>query len=176
MISNALRRALSVPLPEVPQSKAGSSVVAPLTGRSLERESAACATQGAPTPVPVPAGTSRTSSAPEAACAEDVPKPIDAGRVVLSDHAKALLGAMFAAWPGATINPVPIAWAPPRPPGTHQPSWSDMHDAPVAGDRCTVCRGACWWAERTEPKGWRCRTCVPPDHLPAEAVRTVGTK
>jgi hypothetical protein len=41
------------------------------------------------------------------------PLPDDGDRVVLSDHAKALLGAIFATWPGATIKPVPIAWAPP---------------------------------------------------------------
>ena len=57
-----------------------------------------------------------------------------AERVILSDHDKQILGAILSTWPGATINPVPVSWAPPpNTPGNRQPSWADAADAPVAG-------------------------------------------
>jgi hypothetical protein len=34
--------------------------------------------------------------------------------------------------------------------------------------------GRPWWTERGDPKGWRCLTCHPPDHLPAEILRRKG--
>ena len=46
---------------------------------------------------------------------------------------------------------------------------------PGAGCTCTLCGGQRWWCERVEPSGWRCRTCYPPDHLPAEDVRELRT-
>jgi hypothetical protein len=42
---------------------------------------------------------------------------------------------------------------------------------PPFGAWCRACRGTRWWTERREPKGWRCWTCHPPVHLPAEAIR-----
>jgi hypothetical protein len=30
------------------------------------------------------------------------------------------------------------------------------------------------WIERRDPKGWRCMTCHPPDHPPAEMIRREG--
>ncbi|MBV9812238.1 MAG: hypothetical protein JO326_05770 [Acetobacteraceae bacterium] len=50
-----------------------------------------------------------------------------------------------------------------------------MTAPPGAGCYCTCCAGRAWWCERETPSGWRCRTCYAPDHLPAEAVRTVQT-
>jgi hypothetical protein len=49
------------------------------------------------------------------------------------------------------------------------PSWAEVEDAPRPGDRCR-CGGRRWWTEATEPRGWRCRTCHPPDHLGPRAV------
>jgi hypothetical protein len=42
---------------------------------------------------------------------------------------------------------------------------------PLLGAWCRTCEGTRWWTERHEPRGWRCMTCHPPDHLPAEAIR-----
>jgi hypothetical protein len=39
---------------------------------------------------------------------------------------------------------------------------------------CRACFGQRWWTERRDPKGWRCLTCHPPDHLRAEAIRREG--
>jgi hypothetical protein len=55
----------------------------------------------------------------------------------------------------------------------HQPSWSEPIPPPP-GAWCRACRGTRWWTERHKPHGWRCLTCHPPDHLPAEAVRREG--
>ena len=56
------------------------------------------------------------------------------------------------------------------------PAWSDAGSRPTPGCRCARCRGGRWWCEAGEaPRGWRCWTCHPPDHLPADAVREVLT-
>jgi hypothetical protein len=36
---------------------------------------------------------------------------------------------------------------------------------------CDACHGQRWWTERRASRGWRCMTCHPPSHLPAEAIR-----
>jgi hypothetical protein len=64
---------------------------------------------------------------------------------------------------------------------TRPPAWADPASVPPPGAWCTCCgrhhrRGGRWWCEAGErPRGWRCWTCYPPDHLPAEAVREVRT-
>ena len=50
------------------------------------------------------------------------------------------------------------------------PSWADT-TPPWPGSWCRACHGTRWWTERRDPKGWRCMTCHPPDHLPPEAIR-----
>jgi hypothetical protein len=56
------------------------------------------------------------------------------------------------------------------------PAWSDAGAWPTPGCRCARCGSGRWWCEVGEaPRGWRCRTCHPPDHLPADAVREVRT-
>ncbi len=56
------------------------------------------------------------------------------------------------------------------------PAWSDAGARPTPGCRCVRCCGGRWWCEAGEaPRGWRCWTCHPPDHLPADAVREVRT-
>jgi len=52
----------------------------------------------------------------------------------------------------------------------HSPSTTDTA-LPAPGAWCSSCFGARWWTERHEPKGWRCGTCHPPDHLKPELVR-----
>jgi hypothetical protein len=60
------------------------------------------------------------------------------------------------------------------PPGLAQmPSWADA-TPPWPGAWCRACHGTRWWTERRDPKGWRCLTCHPPDHLPVEAIRREG--
>ena len=55
------------------------------------------------------------------------------------------------------------------------PSWADPTALPSPGCFCTCCKGQRWWCEREAPKGWRCRTCHPPDHLPSGVVTEVRT-
>jgi hypothetical protein len=55
------------------------------------------------------------------------------------------------------------------------PSWADPAELPLHGSWCRCCRGSRWWSERKVPRGWRCWTCHPPDHLPVDATRTVHT-
>lgn len=55
------------------------------------------------------------------------------------------------------------------------PSWADPTALPSRGCFCTCCKGRRWWCEREAPKGWRCRTCHPPDHLPSGVVTEVRT-
>ncbi len=55
------------------------------------------------------------------------------------------------------------------------PSWSDMAITPTAGASCRCCDRSAWWTEATSPKGWRCTTCYPGDHLPADRRREVIT-
>jgi hypothetical protein len=55
------------------------------------------------------------------------------------------------------------------------PSWADSTALPSRGCFCSCCKGQRWWCEREAPKGWRCCTCHPPDHLPAEAVMEIRT-
>lgn len=54
-------------------------------------------------------------------------------------------------------------------------SWSDPSLIPTPGARCRCCSGSAWWCEATSPKGWRCSTCHPGDHLPAALRRDVMT-
>jgi hypothetical protein len=42
---------------------------------------------------------------------------------------------------------------------------------PSPGAWCRACRGTRWWTERQASRGWRCMRCLPPDHLPPEAIR-----
>ena len=56
-----------------------------------------------------------------------------------------------------------------------QPSWADAAALPSRGCLCTCCKGQRWWRERAAPKGWRCSTCHPPDHLPPDAVTEMRT-
>jgi len=44
-------------------------------------------------------------------------------------------------------------------------SWADPAALPSPGCWCSCCQGRRWWCERTEPKGWRCSICHPPDGL-----------
>ena len=55
------------------------------------------------------------------------------------------------------------------------PSWADPTSPPSRGYFCSCCKGQRWWRERAAPKGWRCSTCHPPDHLPANAVLEMRT-
>jgi hypothetical protein len=50
------------------------------------------------------------------------------------------------------------------------PSWAEAVPPPP-GAWCRACRGTHWRTERRDPHGWRCMTCHPPDHLPADAIR-----
>lgn len=54
-------------------------------------------------------------------------------------------------------------------------SWADPGIVPTAGARCRNCAGKSWWTGAIEPRGWRCSTCHPGDHLPAERRREVRT-
>ncbi|OZB39545.1 MAG: hypothetical protein B7X48_08840 [Acidiphilium sp. 34-60-192] len=54
-------------------------------------------------------------------------------------------------------------------------SWADASLVPTAGARCRNCKGNGWWCERDQPRGWRCSTCHPGDHLPADRRRDVVT-
>ena len=145
----------------------------------VSAESAVSGKEGIERPLPEPALKIRDRSPagpPSVKHVSAAPShPDDPDRLVLSDHAKALLRAIFAAWPGATINPVPIAWAPPpNLPGSRQPSWTEGADAPVVGDHCGCCGGRRWWTERHDSRGWRCAMCHPP--RPLDAVRVVETR
>jgi hypothetical protein len=55
------------------------------------------------------------------------------------------------------------------------PSWSDASLEPTPGARCRCCGRAGWWCEATSPRGWRCSTCYPGDHLAADQRRDVLT-
>ena len=55
------------------------------------------------------------------------------------------------------------------------PSWADPAALPSRGCFCTCCKGQRWWRECEAPKGWRCSTCHPPDHLPPDAVTEMRT-
>jgi hypothetical protein len=61
-------------------------------------------------------------------------------------------------------------------------SWTERPDCrPAPGAWCGCCGrtppayGGRWWQEREAPKGWRCWTCHPPDHLKPQDVREVAT-
>jgi hypothetical protein len=43
--------------------------------------------------------------------------------------------------------------------------------APPHGAWCRACHGTRFWTERREPRGWRCVTCHPPDHLRPDQIR-----
>lgn len=61
------------------------------------------------------------------------------------------------------------------------PSWADPAAIPPPGAWCAGCSrhrpgaGGRWWCEADAPRGWRCRSCHPPDHLPAAALRELRT-
>lgn len=62
------------------------------------------------------------------------------------------------------------------------PAWGERPDCrPAPGAWCGCCgrnppaEGGRWWQEREAPKGWRCFTCHPPDHLKPGDVREVVT-
>jgi hypothetical protein len=56
------------------------------------------------------------------------------------------------------------------------PSWwrAEAH-RPTPGSTCSCCEGQRWWSELANRRGWRCCTCHPPDHLPADAIEEVRT-
>lgn len=54
-------------------------------------------------------------------------------------------------------------------------SWADASIEPTPGARCRNCSGRRWWSEATAPKGWRCWTCHPADHLASDRRRKVRT-
>ena len=60
-------------------------------------------------------------------------------------------------------------------PSKRAPAWAGSADHPVHGSICSCCGLGQWWCERSNPKGWRCGTCHPPDHLSGEAVTEVLT-
>lgn len=64
---------------------------------------------------------------------------------------------------------------PARIPHTMPPSWADPLIEPTHGAVCRCCNGRSWWCEATSPRGWRCSTCYPGDHLPADRRRDVMT-
>jgi hypothetical protein len=45
---------------------------------------------------------------------------------------------------------------------------------PPHGAWCRACHRTRWWTERHKPKGWRCMTCHPPDHLRPDQIRREG--
>ena len=52
-------------------------------------------------------------------------------------------------------------------------AWADPSRVPEPGDWCSCCgrfdrAGGRWWREVEAPTGWRCMTCCPPSHLPAD--------
>ena len=55
------------------------------------------------------------------------------------------------------------------------PSWADPSALPSPGCFCSCCKGQRWWCELEAPKGWRCRTCHPPQHLLPDSVKEVRT-
>lgn len=54
-------------------------------------------------------------------------------------------------------------------------SWADASLVPTPGAFCRNCTGRSWWCELDTPRGWRCGTCYPGDHRPAERRREVVT-
>jgi hypothetical protein len=55
------------------------------------------------------------------------------------------------------------------------PAWPEPAGPPPLGAWCFCCGGRRWWRERQEPRGWRCWTCHPPDHLAPEQVDDART-
>jgi hypothetical protein len=55
------------------------------------------------------------------------------------------------------------------------PSWADPTALPSRGCFCSCCKGQRWWREREAPKGWRCWTCHPTDHLATGAMLELRT-
>ena len=89
------------------------------------------------------------------------------------------IGCDYATPPVSTPGGVQRAAAKPHvertAPSKRQPSWADSTDRPLSGDHCSCCRWGRWWCETIKPRGWRCWTCHPPDHLPPDAVTEVST-
>jgi hypothetical protein len=53
--------------------------------------------------------------------------------------------------------------------------WWAEAGRPTAGAICSCCGGQRWWSALADQRGWCCRTCHPPDHLPANSVQEVRT-
>lgn len=85
-----------------------------------------------------------------------------------------LVRAIRDAFPGASIERVCSADADLSDASQQPPSWwrAKAHH-PTSGATCACCDGQRWWS--TDERGWRCWTCHPPDHLPANAIKKVKT-
>jgi hypothetical protein len=55
------------------------------------------------------------------------------------------------------------------------PAWAEAADQPPAGCFCSCRRSTNWWTEVCDSRGWRCRICHPPDHLPADMIMEART-
>lgn len=54
-------------------------------------------------------------------------------------------------------------------------SWAEASIEPTAGARCRNCGGKTWWCEALAPRGWRCASCHPGQHLPPDRRRDMQT-
>lgn len=61
-------------------------------------------------------------------------------------------------------------------PSKRAPSWAEPADLPLCGSNCSCCGLGRWWCERSNPRGWRCWSCHPPEHLPPGDVREARTE
>lgn len=99
----------------------------------------------------------------------------NSGILASGENTEADIAAAFAAEERAAIiaegDGDPLASVPHDLP----PSWADTTIEPTAGACCRNCAGKIWWTEATAPKGWRCSTCHPGQHLPADRRREVRT-
>ena len=61
-------------------------------------------------------------------------------------------------------------------PTLHQvaPTWDGI-SMPRPAQTCFCCGSRRYWTEAQRNRGWRCRTCHPPDHLAPEAVTELHT-
>jgi hypothetical protein len=101
----------------------------------------------------VSTASTHTLEAAKPLAAADVPR-------LVTDRHTATLGLATLRRPHATANPGDV----PSP-----------RASCVCCSRLTPCNGGRWWCEIDTPKGWRCWTCHPPDHLPPSMVREVRT-
>jgi hypothetical protein len=56
------------------------------------------------------------------------------------------------------------------------PSWGEPAVQPLRGSSCSCCGLGRWWCERSNPSGWRCWSCHPPEHLPRGDIREARTE